>query len=484
MKISDQNIVIAPSLNTVIRVAIADDHWLFRSGVKGAFSDRKDIKIVAEADDGAKLLDLLQRIEVDVVLLDIQMPVMDGLVTLPQIKLLYPKIKVIILSMHNDISVITRMMEIGASSYLTKESSSSIIYEAITQVHKEGFYINELTNAALIRKAEQRVIVKTTFKEEILLTEPERNVLKLMWEDKATKEISEVLELSPRTIWSIQDSLKSKIGTISVADVKMYALRIGLVELNDTKLIGIINGLSKEQLAQLFRLCFSILAYINHDLANQRTVIYHSLDVIENTINGQSSDENSSSLENQIGRATKAVKSITVINNFIKEYFSFLTLSDPQYQRLFITRPYELFSTIRKKESRINISIKQSSIGLQIIFPRVVLLSILSELVENSRKVSSTDTNITLLWYLKEKVFVCEVHDNGPGFRNLNKNKFVPLTSLSSNEERETSGMGLKIIEKTIIDAGGRLFFTNSEIMNGAKVYFEIPILASDDINT
>src|SRR5437868_15336599 len=101
--------------NSVIKVTIADDHTLFRTGVKTSFQARKDIQMVAEAENGMQLLNLLRHIKPDVVLLDIQMPVMDGLTALPEIKKLYPDIKVIMLSFLNDHSVISKMMEIGAN---------------------------------------------------------------------------------------------------------------------------------------------------------------------------------------------------------------------------------------------------------------------------------------------------------------------------------------------------------------------------------
>src|ERR1700712_782911 len=117
--------------NRPIKVAIADDHALFRAGVKTALSVRKDIEMIAEADNGMQLLNLLKHIEPDVILLDIQMQIMDGIQTLPEIRKEYPHVKVIILSMHNDHSMISKLMEIGANSYLTKNSDSETIYLAI-----------------------------------------------------------------------------------------------------------------------------------------------------------------------------------------------------------------------------------------------------------------------------------------------------------------------------------------------------------------
>src|ERR1700720_4488204 len=139
-----------PELNQPIKVAIADDHALFRAGVKTALSIKKDVELIAEADNGMQLLNLLKHLEPDVVLLDIQMPIMDGITTLPEIRKLYPQIKVIILSMHNDHSMISKLMEIGANSYLTKNSDSETIYNAIKTCYEQEFFFNELTNKALL----------------------------------------------------------------------------------------------------------------------------------------------------------------------------------------------------------------------------------------------------------------------------------------------------------------------------------------------
>src|SRR5215217_6399090 len=139
-----------PESKPVIKVAIADDHALFRSGVRTALSIKKDVELIAEADNGMQLLNLLKHIEPDVILLDIQMPIMDGISTLPEIRKMYPHVKVIILSMHNDHSMISRLMEIGANSYLTKNSDPETIYQAIRTCYDQEFFFNELTNKALL----------------------------------------------------------------------------------------------------------------------------------------------------------------------------------------------------------------------------------------------------------------------------------------------------------------------------------------------
>ena len=216
------------NLDAVIKVAIADDHTLFRTGVKTSLSSRKDIQMVAEAENGMQLLNLLKHIKPDVVLLDIQMPIMDGLTTLPEIKKLYPDVKVIMLSMHNDHSMITRMMEIGANSYLTKESDSETIYQAIRTCFEQECFFNELTKKALLNglRMKKPADVATP---DVHLTDKEITILKLMCEEKSTKEIADIVDLSPRTVEAIRDKLKTKTGTKSMAGLVMYAVKAGIV---------------------------------------------------------------------------------------------------------------------------------------------------------------------------------------------------------------------------------------------------------------
>jgi len=214
--------------DTVIKVAIADDHHLFRTGVRTSLSSRKDIQMVGEAENGMQLLNLLKHMKPDVILLDIQMPIMDGYAALPEIKKLYPDIKVIMLSMINDPSMITRMMEIGANSYLTKESDAETIYDAIKTCHEEEFYFNDLTNKALLNGLRNKKPAEPEL-HEAHLTEKETKILKLMCNEKSTREIAEMVDISPRTVEDIRDKLKIKIGAKSMAGLVMYAVKTGML---------------------------------------------------------------------------------------------------------------------------------------------------------------------------------------------------------------------------------------------------------------
>ncbi len=217
-------------MNEPIKVAIADDHVLFRAGVKTALSIHKDIKMIAEADNGMQLLTILKHVQPDVILLDIQMPILDGIGTLPEIKKLYPEIKVIMLTMHNDHSMISKLMELGANSYLTKNSDSEIIYQAVKTVHEEEYYFNQLTNKALIDGLRVKRQAEASLPVDAKLNDKEITILRMICEEKSTKEIADLVDLSPRTVEAIRDKLKVKTGAKSLAGLVMYAVKSGIIE--------------------------------------------------------------------------------------------------------------------------------------------------------------------------------------------------------------------------------------------------------------
>lgn len=218
------------SAEATIKVIIADDHVLFRAGVKTALSLKKDIQIIGEADNGQQLLHLLKHLQPDVILLDIQMPIMDGITTLPEIRKLYPDIRIIMLTMHNDHSMISKLMELGANAYLTKNSDSEIIYDAIYTCFSNEYYFNDLTNKALLDGLRTKRNADAVNQSEAKLTEKEKHILKLMCDEKSTKEIADLVDLSPRTVEAIRDKLKTKTGTKSMAGLVMYAVKAGIIE--------------------------------------------------------------------------------------------------------------------------------------------------------------------------------------------------------------------------------------------------------------
>ncbi len=213
-----------------IKVLITDDHALFRTGVKTSLSHYPDIDLIGEAENGMQLLNLVKFLQPDVILLDIQMPIMDGIATLPEVRKILPEAKIIMLTMNDDVSMISKLMEIGANSYLTKNSDSETIYEAIKTVHTKEYFFNEYTNKAMLTGLRNKRTIEAQLPESAELSEKELQVLRLMCDEKSTKEIADIVDISPRTVEAIRDRLKMKTGAKSTAGLILYAVKHGIVE--------------------------------------------------------------------------------------------------------------------------------------------------------------------------------------------------------------------------------------------------------------
>jgi len=224
--------IMKPDIQDPIKVIICDDHVLYRAGVKTALSSKKDIKVIAEADNGVHLLNLIKSIPPDVILLDIQMPIMDGIAALPEIKKICPNTKIVMLTMVDDNSMITKLMELGANSYLSKTSDSEVIYEAIKTCFENEYYFNSLTNQALLSNLKQRNVAAPhqIASQDVHLNDKETTILRLMCEEKSTKEIADMVDLSPRTVEAIRDKLKVKTGSKTTAGLIMYAVKHKIIE--------------------------------------------------------------------------------------------------------------------------------------------------------------------------------------------------------------------------------------------------------------
>jgi DNA-binding NarL/FixJ family response regulator len=216
--------------NDRIKVLITDDHALFRTGVRSSLAHYSDLDFIGEAENGMQLLNLVKFLQPDVILLDIQMPIMDGIATLPEVRKILPSAKIIMLTMNDDISMISKLMEIGANSYLTKNSDSETIYEAIKTVHAKEYFFNEYTNKAMLSGLRNRRNVELPVSDDAELSGKELQVLKLMCDEKSTKEIAEIVDISPRTVEAIRDRLKMKTGAKSTAGLILYAVKHGIVE--------------------------------------------------------------------------------------------------------------------------------------------------------------------------------------------------------------------------------------------------------------
>ena len=213
-----------------IKIAIADDYKIYRDGLKVGLSADENMEIIAEADNGEDLMKALETNSPDVILMDLKMPIMDGMEATKHVRKKYPDIKVLVVSMYEDDKFIIHLMENGANGYLLKNAEPDEIKKAIYAVHENGYYFNDVVNKALLKKLVLKNNLKPSFNQNIDLTEREQEVLKMICEEKTAAEIAKEIFLSPRSVEGIRQRLIEKIGVRNTAGLVMFAVKNGLAD--------------------------------------------------------------------------------------------------------------------------------------------------------------------------------------------------------------------------------------------------------------
>ena len=213
-----------------IKIAIADDYKIFREGLKVGLSAEENFDVMLEADNGEELLKALETATPDVILMDLKMPLMDGMEATKAVRKKYPTIKVLVVTMYDDDKFIIHLMENGANGYLLKNTEPDEIKKSIYAVHENGYYFNDLVNKALLKKLVLKNNLKPSFNQNVELTEREMEVLKLICEEKTAAEIAKDIFLSPRSVEGIRQRLIEKIGVRNTAGLVMFAVKNNMVD--------------------------------------------------------------------------------------------------------------------------------------------------------------------------------------------------------------------------------------------------------------
>ena len=206
----------------MISVLIADDHQLFRQGLAAMLKDVKELDVIGQAADGGQALDLIAEQPPDVLLLDIEMPEVDGFEVLKKLKQARLTTKILVLTMHHSGTFIKNIVAAGADGYLKKDSDQEVLIQAIQQVHRSGSYypadITQMVLQSLKEKNKQDTI-----------TPREREVVLHIAEGWTTKEIAEKLFVSKHTVESHRQNILLKLGLKNSAELVKYALKKGWV---------------------------------------------------------------------------------------------------------------------------------------------------------------------------------------------------------------------------------------------------------------
>ena len=209
-----------------IKVLLADDHELVRDGIKGYLEGEPGIKVVAEAGNGEEAMKLIAEKEIDIAILDINMPKLDGIKTAEKIKASKPGVKIIALTMLNETQHIRQMLRAGASAYLLKSCSRNELLLAIKSVHAgDTYFSQEVTHSVMQAMSGKAKYSKFN---QILLTKREKEILHLITLQYSNQDIAAKLFISVRTVEAHKRNLIEKTGSKNVVGLVLYAIEHGL----------------------------------------------------------------------------------------------------------------------------------------------------------------------------------------------------------------------------------------------------------------
>lgn len=213
-----------------IRVLIADDHAIVRDGIKALLTLADDIEVVGEAGDGREAIERVAALEPDVVVMDIAMPGLGGLEATIEIKRTHPRTKVLVLSQYEDREYIRRFLKIGVSGYVLKKSAGTDLTGAIRAVFRGGLVLDPEVAREAMQDAGRANDSADPYES---LTDREKQVLKLVAEGHSNKEIADLLTISVKTAMSHREHVMDKLGLHSRTDLIKFALREGIIRVED-----------------------------------------------------------------------------------------------------------------------------------------------------------------------------------------------------------------------------------------------------------
>lgn len=214
-----------------IRIAIAEDQSIFRNGLTKLLNDIQGFEVVLAVENGQLLIDGLQTIPVDLALIDFRMPVKNGIEATKEIRERFPALKVLLLSMYDDVEFVELAIENGANGYLSKDDDAEEIQLAIKSAVETGYYLNDRTSKMFIAKMVHSGKIQPVFETNStsMFNENELVILELICNEMTTQEIADKLFKSRRTIESARTLMMNKIGARNVVGLVMYALQNGMV---------------------------------------------------------------------------------------------------------------------------------------------------------------------------------------------------------------------------------------------------------------
>jgi len=212
-----------------IKLVLAEDHTIVRQGLRSLLDHTEEFEIVGEAENGRQAVSLVEKLRPDVVLMDVSMPVLNGIEATRRIKKNFPEVKVLVLTMHDNEEYIFQILHAGASGYLLKKSAHRDLFDGIRAVSSGGSFLSPSISKKLVEDYVRRTRSEADLGEIQKLTPREREVLQLIAEGQSNREIAEDLYLSVKTVETHKAHLMDKLDLHNTADLTKYAIRRGII---------------------------------------------------------------------------------------------------------------------------------------------------------------------------------------------------------------------------------------------------------------
>lgn len=218
----------------MLRIAIADDHILFRKSLKLLIASFDNMEVVVGASNGVELLEKLKTTSADILLLDLQMPEMDGFETCRRVNELYPEIKILVLTLRDDVETIREVMQLGVQGYFTKNTDPSELKNAILKLNDDGFYF-EKSLTSIIQDILNYPSLESEAVKPLVFSDREMEIVRLTLKEHSGSEVAAKLRISPKTVEKHKRNLMEKIGSKNFIGVITYALLHNLLSLDELK---------------------------------------------------------------------------------------------------------------------------------------------------------------------------------------------------------------------------------------------------------
>jgi DNA-binding NarL/FixJ family response regulator len=215
-----------------IKIILADDHRIFRKGLKSLLSEKENIEVLAEADNGDEALEAARKYKPEIVIMDIAMPKMDGIEATRRIRERFPDTEVVVLSMHAKKAYIDQVLKAGAKGYVLKDSDEENLLSAIETVHSGGYYLDSPIADQVLSDYFSDKSKREIKKQADPLSEREREVLRLLAEGHSNQEVADTLYISRKTVENHRANIVRKTGIQGQVGLTKYAARIGLIDLD------------------------------------------------------------------------------------------------------------------------------------------------------------------------------------------------------------------------------------------------------------